>query len=602
MKALLSLCNICPELRRAIQIAGCLLLLCLVFPSHGYGQRNKKKEKAEAVETRRTSKPVSAETQRRFDFVYLEALRLQSDNKITDAFNLFRYCEALDSTAAEVKYALAPFYFAMRMDSIAFAYLKEATRLEPDNYWFGSQLAELYTQKSRYKEAVTEYERLKAQFPKREEPIYQLLELYPLTDQTEKAITLLTGLEQEQGKSEEISMQKVRLLLYESKSDEAVREARSLAEAYPLELRYKNILADLLVSIGKEKEGKEIYRSVLAEDPTDEQARVGLINYYEIISDSTGYVSEVEKLLHDPSVSDETRGKILAHLIQAGKTSPIDSTRVLQLFDYVVETGIEDTDLLMLYAQYLLSRNLKAKATPVLERILADDPSNMLVRRQLLMDAITAQNLSHAIDLCIPLTKEAPQTNEDLIYHYYLTAVYYQQDRYEEALRTAQNALQHLPADTNPTLLSDIYAVSGDLFHQLKRDDEAYAAYDSSLVYNPLNIGTLNNYAYYLSIHPKGDLEKAEAMSRKTIEREPNNATYLDTYAWILFKQKRTEEARTYIDRAIEQDGEESPDLLDHAGDIYHALGLKKEAQAYWQKAIEKGISDPQKTERKLKR
>ena len=75
---------------------------------------------------------------------------------------------------------------------------------------------------------------------------------------------------------------------------------------------------------------------------------------------------------------------------------------------------------------------------------------------------------------------------------------------------------------------------------------EAYAAYDSSLVYNPSNIGALNNYAYYLSVERR-DLDKAEEMSYKTVKAEPNNSTYLDTYAWILFEKGNYAEARIYI-------------------------------------------------------
>ena len=81
---------------------------------------------------------------------------------------------------------------------------------------------------------------------------------------------------------------------------------------------------------------------------------------------------------------------------------------------------------------------------------------------------------------------------------------------------------------------------------------EAYAAYDSSLVYNPNNIGTLNNYAYYLSVE-RTNLDKAEEMSYKTVKAEPENATYLDTYAWILFEKKRYTEARIYIEQAMKK-------------------------------------------------
>ena len=60
----------------------------------------------------------------------------------------------------------------------------------------------------------------------------------------------------------------------------------------------------------------------------------------------------------------------------------------------------------------------------------------------------------------------------------------------------------------------------------------------------------LNNYAYFLSLDAK-DLKKAEKMSYRSITAEPNNSTYLDTYAWILYQQGRYEEARIYIEQAL---------------------------------------------------
>ena len=88
------------------------------------------------------------------------------------------------------------------------------------------------------------------------------------------------------------------------------------------------------------------------------------------------------------------------------------------------------------------------------------------------------------------------------------------------------------------------------------------------------NIYCMNNYAYYLSINGD-DLQKAEQMSYKTVQAEPKNATYLDTYAWILFLQKRYTEAKIYIDLAIKNDTDsiQNSVIWEHAGDVYAKLG-----------------------------
>ena len=143
----------------------------------------------------------------------------------------------------------------------------------------------------------------------------------------------------------------------------------------------------------------------------------------------------------------------------------------------------------------------------------------------------------------------------------------------------------------------------GDCFHQKQQNAEAYQAYEQALKYNPDNIPVLNNYAYYLSLERK-ELDRAEEMSYRTVKAEPNNATYLDTYAWILFEKGNYAEARIYIDEAMKvEEGNQSDVVVEHCGDIYFMNGEADEALKYWQKALELGNeSDVLKKKIKLKK
>lgn len=119
---------------------------------------------------------------------------------------------------------------------------------------------------------------------------------------------------------------------------------------------------------------------------------------------------------------------------------------------------------------------------------------------------------------------------------------------------------------------------------------EAFESYDKSLSYNPGNILTLNNYAYFLS-ECNTDLTKAEKMSSLVIANEPQNSTYLDTYAWILFKQGDLNGAKFHIERALLYG--DDPDILEHYGDILFKLGNEQKALEQWQKSKDKGNTSP---------
>jgi len=189
------------------------------------------------------------------------------------------------------------------------------------------------------------------------------------------------------------------------------------------------------------------------------------------------------------------------------------------------------------------------------------------------------------IKVCEPGIEATPDA---LDFYYYLAIAYHQAEQPDSVLSVCTKALEHVTTDTRKEIVSNFYSIMGDIYHTKKQMKEAYAAYDSALVYNPSNIGTLNNYAYYLSVERR-DLDKAEEMSYKTVKAEPNNATYLDTYAWILFEKGNYAEARIYIDNAMKSDEEKSDVVVEHCGDIYFMTGDVEGALKYWKKALEMG-------------
>ena len=78
--------------------------------------------------------------------------------------------------------------------------------------------------------------------------------------------------------------------------------------------------------------------------------------------------------------------------------------------------------------------------------------------------------------------------------------------------------------------------------------------------------------------------------------------TFVDTYAWVLFRLKRYEEARIYIDQALAALPEtaENASVFDHAGDIYLLCGERSKALEFWKKAL--ALTDDTQLRRQLRR
>ena len=174
----------------------------------------------------------------------------------------------------------------------------------------------------------------------------------------------------------------------------------------------------------------------------------------------------------------------------------------------------------------------------------------------------------------------------NLALHYWNAVSDYRAAETEMALRDIEAGIANITADSDKKEAARLYTLKGDICYNNGRMQDTFQAYERALELNPDDNMTANNYAYFLSLDRR-ELKKAEALSRRTIDEEPLNATYLDTYAWILFAQKRYKEAKEYIDRAVRSDGEQSADVMEHCGDIYYMNGDVDSAVRYWHEAVE---------------
>jgi tetratricopeptide (TPR) repeat protein len=274
---------------------------------------------------------------------------------------------------------------------------------------------------------------------------------------------------------------------------------------------------------------------------------------------------------------------IMQHFFLETAEARQDTVKLITIFDRLLEQNMDDAQVPILYAQYLLSIDKEERAIPVFETVLQYEPDNTAARTVLLRYAIQKESHEQIIAICESGMEVSPQSPE---YYYYLGLAYYQDDRLDDALKVFHRGLANINRDEVKGVISEFYSILGDIYFQRKQQSDAYMAYDSALVYNPANIGALNNYAYYLSVERR-DLDKAEEMSYKTIKKEPQNYTYLDTYAWILFEKGNYFEARIYIDDAIKNGGESSNVIIEHCGDIYYMNGNPEDALKYWLKAKE---------------
>lgn len=527
--------------------------------------------------------PLSFEQRRKFDFYFLEAIRLKEKGELDAAFDMYSHCLEIDSKSAAVQYEMAQFYMFLGQYQKGEDLLRKAVSLEPDNYWYKQTLASYYRKRGENDKAVGVIEEIAARFPSRLEPLMELVDLYARSEDYTKVVHALDRLEKLDGKSEQISMEKFRMYLQMGDLEQAFTEIESLAKEYPYEMRYLNILGDVYLENGRSDEAYDIFQKVLKEEPGYAPAMLSMASFYEKTGQDSLYRVQLDSVLLNQKVESEMKVNIMRQLIARSERADKDSTKIIGLFDAILEQEQPNADVAMLATQYFLSKKMNDKAAFVLHQIVEIEPENKPAHLQLLSFAISKNDLDEVVRICTPAVEYMPEALE---FYYYMGLAHYQKERNDEALKVFEKGVRQVNEQSDKTLVSDFYAIMGDIYHAKKMDVEAYAAYDSALVYKDDNIGVLNNYAYYLSVERK-NLDKAEEMSYRTVKAEPKNGTYLDTYAWILFEKGKYAEARIYIDQALQHGGTESSVVIEHCGDIYFHCGETDKAVEYWKQAEE---------------
>lgn len=521
----------------------------------------------------------------RYDRFFIDAMLQRQKGNNDAAFDLLKHCVHIRPEAPEAYFFLAQYYMSLKQNDKAIECFKKAADLEPDNSTYLETLAKAYVTNDNDSLAIGTLEKIVEKETGRIDILEMLVQLYQKRADYDNTIKTLNRLETLEGKNERLTYAKSEIYSLTGDKKAAINEMKKLADQYPNDLNYRGMYGDALLMNGREKEAFDIYTGILKAEPDNYRAQLSMRAYYKQKDMAADADSMTMQLLLNKNTGDDARVYIMRQEIAESENGGGDSTKILRLFDRMMAQPQASTDIAILYATYMsLKKMPQEKIEAVLEKVLAQTPDNAAARLQLVAYAWQRDDLDRVIELC----KAARQYNPDeMAFYYYEGMAHFRKDDNDSALNAFQNGISVIGEHSDPDIVSDFYAVMGDLLYEKGRAAEAYAAYDSCLQWKDDNIGCLNNYAYYLSVN--GDsLDKAEKMSYRTVKAEPKNATYLDTYAWILFMQGRYAEAKIYIDQAVQNDSDSSAVILEHAGDIHAKAGDIDGAVELWARAAAK--------------
>ena len=530
--------------------------------------------------------PLNHNDDQRMKYFFYEAVEQQNKGNYDAAFDLLNHCLTINPNAAEVYFTIASYYTELGRDSMAMHSMERAAVLSPQNDIYIERLALSYINTQNYGKAIDTYERLYSNNRDRTDVLSILAQLYNQQKNYDKVVSTLERIEQVEGSNEQITLSKMRAYSLKGDKKAELNALKQLSDKYPNDLNYRVMMGNWLLQNGREDDALDEYEAVLEQEPDNVSAQMSMLDYYKQVGDDSLAQDMIEKVLISSKTPSATKIHILRQVVDENERVGAGSLEIIRLFQRILAEPQTTPDMTELYASYLkLKEYPQDTIDVVLEKALEIAPDEAGARLQLIQSAWGRKDFDRVIDLC----RTAQQYNpDDMAFYYFMALGYNMQDRVDEAIDATRRGVAVINEDSNKDLVSDFYGLRGDLYHTKGMLEEAFAAYDSCLVWKSDNVPCLNNYAYYLSLTGK-NLQKAEQMSYITVKAEPNNGIYLDTYAWILFMQGRYEESKIYIDQALKNDETPSADVIEHAGDIYWKCGDHAAALKFWQQAVDEG-------------
>lgn len=530
---------------------------------------------------------------------FLSALRQREKGNADSSMMLIDSCLRINPRSAVAHYMRADYFADKDSVDLAFSHLETAARLAPDNDTYQERLAQMSLGMGYFDKAIDTYERLYQAHRDRDDVVAILVRLYGRQKKYDKMLDAIRRLEEMDGQSDQLSL--MRMNAYEMKGDAkgAYNTLKALADSHPNDPNFKLMLGNWLMQHKRMQEAYDIYSGVLKSEPDNAMAQSCLYDYYNGSGQDALAKDMMNRLLFGKETPQETRVQFLRNAIQQNESTGGDSTNVVELFRKVQAVVPRDTTVAQLKAAYYTLRKFpKDSIDNALAQLIQLQPDNADARVQLIQDKWASQDWKEIAALSEP----GMLYNPDFLPFYFFTGLsrYYLKDD-KGALDALRKGTAFINDQSNTAIVAEIYSIMGEIYSANDLKKEAYAAYDSCLQYDPGNIGTLNNYAYYLSVDGV-DLDRAEKMSAKAIAAEPKNATYLDTYAWILYRLGRYADAKIYIDQTLKfvSDSTSSNTLYEHAADIYAALGDYGSAASFCEKAVKQG-GDAKELEKKIR-
>ncbi len=559
-----------------------IILGLLLAPAAVFAQGRKA-----AADTRVTAgKPMTSIDSVMVRQLFFSALHEKTIENFPLAADLFSRVLQSDPNNDAAMYELAALKTTQKNFDEARALLERAVLISPDNEWYWVALADSYEKANDLVKLENVFNQLIRLNPDKPDYYFDKANAYFIQKRYDEALAVYKKIEGITGLTDDIIAQRQKIYLKQGKVDLAAAEVDAMIAANPNQIRYYLLLGEIYNSNNFKEKALKVLLKAQEMDSNNGLVHLALADIYRDKKDNEASFKQLELAFALPDVDVEQKIRIILGYTPKFP-DPDAKASALELSRIVTAAHPTSAKAYAIYGDMLMQNGKFKEARPAYQRSIQLDDQVYLVQEQLVRLELGDSD----IDTALKDGQNALSLFPNQAWMNYLVGVaWLQKKNYTKALSYVKNATSLALQDKD--LLSQSYSALGDCYHELKDNARSDEAYDKSLSFNADNAYTLNNYAYYLSVRSER-LDKAAEMSKRSNDLQPNTASFEDTYAWILFKQKNYTSARIWMEKALTHDKDHSAVQEEHYGDIMFYLGDTNAAVESWKKAKQDGAQSP---------
>ncbi|NOY36997.1 MAG: tetratricopeptide repeat protein, partial [Chlorobi bacterium] len=557
-----------------------LIALIIINSSIEYGCSGEKKVTGSAIKNKERIIKNKGEAEQNFNYLFAEAIKMKENGNYEMAIKYFTACKQIKNDDA-VDFQLSQLWAIAGDFDKAKKYGWEAQRLDEKNIWYYYQLANIYQKNNQQDSVIIIYERMVKTFPEEDELKYSLAQAYTKNKKYKKALSVYNKLIEEFGYTKELGLSVEGVYEHMKLYTHAMSECNKLIKLFPEDIVINGLRAELFSKEGKFKEAEKIYKDIITKYPEDSRILFSMAEHYVRKGDNYKLNDILKKIFIKGDLENNQKYGFVLNLLQNIKNDSTNEVIIKSALKWI-ESNQVDFKIKANFADYLIRERDFSNAIIILRNVTKEKPEIVTAWQQLGIMEEQGGNLDsmrNEMENAIGFHPDDP-----VLLLLYSTALL-QKKKNNEAIEVLEKGYDLVNNNNNKSLELQYLSMLGDAYNTIKEYKKSENYYEKALKIDPESKIVLNNYSYYLSLR-KERLGDALKMSKKTIEAEPENSTYLDTYGWVLYNMGRVREAEKYIRKALENHGDESDEILGHYGEILYKNGKIQEAIKYWEKAL----------------